>query len=238
MHARFAVVRTDADHAMELLAVVETATADLAGTEGVVVAKRLFAAPFSEELMEPALGLFVVTAWSDDHEVLEKAWANATPAVLHAPSVREAFELLAEPCRVAGDGWGFTVATDGVARLEASEPMVAIISGRLFPEYQQQFDEALGPVVRQAHADPDYLGGCGMTETLEDTTSFSFWRTAGAARRFAFADGPHRTAKDADTDGGWHDEATNFFVALRPLFARGSLLGANPLDGIALRGAQ
>ena len=234
MQARFAAVRTDTDRAMDLAATVEAVTTELRDADGVVAAKRFFATPFTDEIVEPVLGLFVVTAWSDDAEALEKAWANATPALFHAPSVLESFELLAEPARADGDGWGFAVPTDDVPRLESSEPMVAIISGRLFPEYEEPFNTAALSVVRQAHGDPSYLGGCGMTETLSETISFSFWRSAGAARRFAFGAGAHMDAKEADEAGGWHDQATNFFVALRPLAASGSLLGANPLDGLAL----
>jgi hypothetical protein len=187
--------------------------------EAVRLVKHFRAFPFSSvpgRVYDPPMR--AVIAFADDGPALTGAW-QCTAAL----AAVERFDVVAEPVRVVGDGWGATIPEESTTKLQAGDSILAVISARLDGDTRTEFETATAHAVRQAQCDPAYLGGCRLEESNDDVISLSLWSTAKAGRRYAHGEGQHRDAMNAAIE--WIDLSSIFFITFRVVEVRGSLLG-------------
>jgi hypothetical protein len=224
--ARFVVVRSDTQGAGALAEAADRVAASLREQKAVRLAKRFVAMPFQNEpgrVYEPPMR--AVVAFADDGAALARAW-QCTAAFDDAV---ERFDVVAEPVRADGDGWGVTIPEERLAKLRSGDPILAVISARLAGDTRTAFEAASATAVAQAEADPAYLGGCRLEGSEDDVISLSMWSTAKAGRRYAHSGGAHQEAMQAAVE--WVDLTSVFFSTFRVVEASGSLLGRDPFEG-------
>lgn len=205
---------------------VDETTAALRRTDTVYGIRRFVGFPLSDDPTAPRTPtLDAVFGLSSADPIDDEAWTTATAPL---DAAIERCDLTAEAVRLIGDGWGIGVSPDDVGGVQPDDPVLAVISARVHADHRAAFEEASALAVGQARRDPEFLGGCRLEGTPDDAISFSCWRSARGAGRYAYTDGPHQHAKDAATVGAWVDFDSLFFATFRILRAAGSLLGSNP----------
>ena len=171
--------------------------------------------------------LHALFALSSADPLDDDAWAKATASLDVAA---ERFDVALEAVRFVGDDWGIGVRDDDVGVVQPDDAVLAVISARVHDDHRAAFEDASARAVDQARRDPEFLGGCRLEGTPADAISFSCWRSARGAGRYAYTDGPHQHAKDNATIEAWVDFDSIFFATFRVLRAHGSLCGINPFD--------
>ena len=88
-------------------------------------------------------------------------------------------------------------------------PVLLLTRSRTRPASMIRFMRAEGPVVRALSGPGGPIWADGFMDgvlTL-DTGTLSIWRSVEDAMRFAYADGVHREAAEAQREGGWFSES-------------------------------
>jgi hypothetical protein len=167
----------------------------------------------------------VLTAWEDGDEI-DARWTDALGDL--CAGGKEHWHVEAEVVRAAFSApWkGWTPDVTDARPLDAAEPALILISGELRARYVPAFFKDGAGAVAHAFAQPGYLGGLAITSSPLNTTSCSCWRTYQDARDYAFRPGGHTDAVRRDRARGHHK--TEYFLRLRPLVERGSLVGTTP----------
>jgi hypothetical protein len=172
-------------------------------------------------------GRVALVAWAAGRERLDDASRLLDRHSL--PGHVERWDVLLEPVRVHGEWHGVTLQPDAEP-LRLDDPVVVLISGELRARYTLAFLRDNAEVGRQLQTAAGYLGGLGLADTPQTTTSLSCWRTGRESQRFAFAEGAHRMAYQVDQAEQRH--RTELFVRFRPLRSAGTLDGRDPLAAV------
>jgi hypothetical protein len=213
---------------------------ELAQTPGLAAARVLITAELSTipALVGLDLGcLALICAWNEDsgfHEFL----ADSPVLRTFERGSTEQWHVGLQPVNVLEGNWnGWTPVTDGVEPLAADEPMFvltwATLCGRQalpFSSFWRANARAVGHVKRQ----PGLLASVALGKSPRSASTFSLWRSAADARRYAYEAGDHQPVIRPSIETPWTKD--RFFARLRPLTSSGSWNGRDPVaDALAAR---
>ena len=171
----------------------------------------------------------LLSAWEDDADA-EAGWSAALGGLCR--SAREHWHVESDVVRAAfTEPWkGWMPDAGGARPLADDEPALILIAGDLYARHAPAFMKDVPGAVAHAFSHPGYLGGLAVTSSPLNTTSCSCWRTYADAKDYAFNAGDHAEAMRRDRRDGRHK--TEWFLRLRPLAERGTLVGTAPLTPV------
>lgn len=162
----------------------------------------------------------------------------------HSLFHRREFPLLAESYTVIMRPVQWHGAWDGALPFGAgtpggvpapSAPVAVLTRATLRPSKLRAFWQAVPASQRALHAQPGLLAALGVGEApLLRQATFSLWRDAASMRRFAYADGEHRTVIARTRRERWYRE--ELFARFEVLASRGSWNGRDPLQAMTGEG--
>ncbi len=171
-------------------------------------------------------------------------WRNAASAERFEASMASRWVHLAESYHlrmvaIGGHGsWnGFDVIgavraggpTD--SRSSTTGPVVVITRAEVRVRHLRQFTVAARQVNRQLRDTPGLLAVCGVGEApIARQATLSIWQSAAHIEAFGARPGHHRETVARTRRDGWYGE--ELFARFRPIGARGTWNGDNPLAGL------
>jgi hypothetical protein len=149
---------------------------------------------------------------------------------------REHLALTLRPVQSFG-AWAGADPLGGERSEPAPGPVALITHSRSRPGRTRRFMVADRPVVRALEGAEGRLWSDGFVDdpVRLDTGTLSLWRDIGAATAFAYEPGAHRSAVEAQREGGWL--ANPGSAASRSRRRRGSWRGVEAADLLVARAA-
>ena len=168
-------------------------------------------------------GSALVIAW-ESADAAAAAWRGPLRGLLDGPG---RFSLDGEVARAhfetEGDHWhGWTPSGEGAERIDAKEPMVAVVHGILHPRHLIGFVRNNMHAASRAAHHPGHRGSIDISSQLPfEHTSISLWKTLKMAQDYAYAPGGHATAMAHVRQANTHK--VGVYLQVRPLASTGAL---------------
>ena len=230
MAASLHIARYSPADALRMLRTMRRERRRLARRDG-LAACRLF---YTVEFEPRTGGIPTPTRWAlfcawRDPEARDEFVADDGALEPFAGPAKESWSVSLETVRVMMGQWrGWCPPTDDVEALRSDEPVAVITYGRLRPRYVPAFFWNNRKAVRDALRQPGLVAMLGMGDHPQVASTFSLWRSKGDVVRFAYGGGAaHRPIQRRSLDEDWARD--DFFARFRPLTARGSWDGREPL---------
>lgn len=177
----------------------------------------------------PNLGVYAILATWPDRATAEAQTARAPAFARYHARACESWTLFLTPLSARGAWSGRQPFSP--APSPASGPVAALTRATLRPRAALGFWGRVPDISAAIGADESVLFKIGIGEApLLHQVTFSIWPDTASMARFARADGPHARAIRAVRDGDWFAE--ELYARFAVTGARGTWMGANPLDSL------